>query len=175
VLLVLVGDDLHGNILAVAGVDIDAVELRGVRTRQIGLLVMRIRNTEDYKKYLAKLGKCSCGCCKEKHCGKVENGCGFPKDSSVSEATSVNSKVWDGKDFAAIQTITADIPRRNGRPAAEVDKDWNLTVLDVPVPVGWRVYEDGQVTPDEDLPMTNICPSYFPGYSPCCGDACSRP
>ena len=53
--------------------------------------------------------------------------------------------VWDGKNLAIIQTVTGGIPRRNGRPAVEVDKDWNLRVLDVPVPVGSRVYPDGRV------------------------------
>ena len=53
--------------------------------------------------------------------------------------------IWDGKNLAAIQAVTAGIPRRDGRPAAEVDADWNLTVLDVPVPVGWAVFADGVV------------------------------
>ncbi len=51
---------------------------------------MRIRNTEDYKRYLAMLGKCTCACCKDSHCGKVTNGCGFPKGVPVEEGVTSN-------------------------------------------------------------------------------------
>ena len=47
---------------------------------------MRIRTTEDYKKYLAMLGKCTCACCQgKKHCGQVANNCGFPKGAAAKE------------------------------------------------------------------------------------------
>lgn len=46
---------------------------------------------------------------------------------------------WDGKDLAAVQVATARLPRVQGRPAAEVDKDWNLKLLGVPVELGTRI------------------------------------
>lgn len=49
------------------------------------------------------------------------------------------SVIWDGSDLAAIQILTHPLPRRQGRPAAEVDSDWNLRVLGSPVDVGQRV------------------------------------
>jgi hypothetical protein len=56
-----------------------------------------------------------------------------------------NYVYWDGKNLAAIQMLTCGIPRRNGRPAAEVDADWNLRVLDVAVPFTYAVFADGEV------------------------------
>ena len=52
------------------------------------------------------------------------------------------SVVWDGKDFAAIQMITAKI-RDHGRPYATVDKDWNLSLGGTPVPIGTEILSDG--------------------------------
>lgn len=52
---------------------------------------------------------------------------------------------WDGRNLAVIQMATCKIPRRAGRPAAEVDEDWNLTILDQPVPRGHIVSADGAV------------------------------
>jgi hypothetical protein len=44
--------------------------------------------------------------------------------------------VWDGRNLAAVQIATAVVPRVHGRPCAEVDAEWNLTVAGVPVPAG---------------------------------------
>jgi hypothetical protein len=49
-----------------------------------------------------------------------------------------NPVLWDGKDLAAIQAATGWIRRENGRPAAEVDRDWNLTVKFGPEPGAQR-------------------------------------
>jgi hypothetical protein len=43
---------------------------------------------------------------------------------------------WDGKDLAAVQIATWPLPRRNGRPAAEVTKDWDLFINGTFVPTG---------------------------------------
>jgi hypothetical protein len=58
--------------------------------------------------------------------------------------------IWDGKDLAAIQMATAGIPREHGRPAAEVDAEWNLTVAGVPLWPGdaIEVSPAGEVTYD---------------------------
>lgn len=60
------------------------------------------------------------------------------------------SAVWDGKDLAAVQMATFPLPRHHGRPAAEVDAGWNLTVHGVEVQVGdlITVTGDGQFTID---------------------------
>ena len=47
--------------------------------------------------------------------------------------------IWDGKNLAAIQMLTCKLSRKHGRPVAEVDRDWHLTVLGIPVPVGSSV------------------------------------
>jgi hypothetical protein len=52
----------------------------------------------------------------------------------------VTSVVWDGKDLASVQMLTCKVPRREGRPAAEVDADWNLTVLDIPAAIGTTIF-----------------------------------
>jgi hypothetical protein len=44
--------------------------------------------------------------------------------------------LWDGKNLAAVQMATCKARREHGRPAAEVDEAWNLTVNSMPVPVG---------------------------------------
>lgn len=51
--------------------------------------------------------------------------------------------IWDGKDFASIQIETWSIPRDHGRPYAEVDKDWNLTLGGRSVPIGTEILSDG--------------------------------
>lgn len=43
---------------------------------------------------------------------------------------------WDGKDLAAVQIATFRLPRPFGAPAAQVDRDWDLTVNGMPVAVG---------------------------------------
>jgi hypothetical protein len=59
---------------------------------------------------------------------------------------SERSAVWDGKDLAAVQMATFPLPRLFGRPAAEVDANWNLTIYGTPVQVGdlITVTGDGQ-------------------------------
>jgi hypothetical protein len=54
---------------------------------------------------------------------------------------------WDGKNLAAIQMATGWIPREHGRPTAEVDREWNLTLKVSPfepdrvfVPVGSDIF-----------------------------------
>jgi hypothetical protein len=44
--------------------------------------------------------------------------------------------LWDGKNLAAIQMATRRVKREHGRPAAEVDESWNLTINGDPVAVG---------------------------------------
>jgi hypothetical protein len=66
----------------------------------------------------------------------------------------IRSAVWDGKDLAAVQMAAYPLPRVFGRPAAEVDADWNLTVHGAEVRVGdlITVTEDGQFTIDGPEP-----------------------
>jgi hypothetical protein len=56
--------------------------------------------------------------------------------------------IWDGKNLAAIQVATAIVPRFYGRPCAEVDPYWNLTLHGEPVEVGDTIMicEHGLVT-----------------------------
>jgi hypothetical protein len=58
--------------------------------------------------------------------------------------------VWDGKHLAAVQMATFPLPRRNGRPAAEVDANWNLAICGITVQIGdlITVTQDGQFTID---------------------------
>jgi hypothetical protein len=62
--------------------------------------------------------------------------------------TGIRRVTWDGKDFAAIQTATAAVPRVHGRPCAEVDEDWRLSVAGVPLVPGdsIEVSESGEIT-----------------------------
>jgi hypothetical protein len=43
---------------------------------------------------------------------------------------------WDGQDLAAVQIATWPLPRRSGRPAAEVTADWDLTINGRFIPTG---------------------------------------
>lgn len=43
---------------------------------------------------------------------------------------------WDGKNLAAVQAATSHIQRTHGRPCAEVDVHWNLTLSGIHVPPG---------------------------------------
>jgi hypothetical protein len=52
---------------------------------------------------------------------------------------------WDGHNLAAIQLATACLARDHGRPCAEVDKDWNLTVYDFPVLTGQVITIDDEL------------------------------
>jgi len=60
-------------------------------------------------------------------------------------ATPSRSVTWDGKNLAAVQALAALLPRTEGRPVAEVDKDWNLTVAGIPVMIGATVTVTGIV------------------------------
>ena len=55
---------------------------------------------------------------------------------------------WDGKDFAAIQTLLARTQRTNGRPCYEIAPDWSwLTVTGKPVLVGQNItlFDNGSI------------------------------
>lgn len=45
----------------------------------------------------------------------------------------------DGLDFAAVRALTSTLPRENGRPAAEVDAVWHLTIYNTPVYIGQEI------------------------------------
>lgn len=55
---------------------------------------------------------------------------------------------WDGKNLAAIQMAASRVPRVHGRPAAEVDADWHLTVCGFPLVPGdaIEVEPGGEIT-----------------------------
>lgn len=77
------------------------------------------------------------------HLVKNEN----PEQVPEPELTK-RTAVWDGKDLAAIQTATWLLPRIHGRPAAEVDPQWNLTINGMPMRISDRivVVRTGDVT-----------------------------
>ena len=68
-----------------------------------------------------------------------------------------DSVTWDGKNFAAIQGLLANVPRTHGRPCYEIAPDWSwLTVTGKPVLVGQVItlFDDGSIiitTPLEDV------------------------
>ena len=61
----------------------------------------------------------------------------------TEQDTVVRVARWDGRDLAAVQVATALLPRTEGRPAAEVDADWNLTVYGIAVALGAEVVVSG--------------------------------
>jgi hypothetical protein len=72
-----------------------------------------------------------------------------PKETAVPITSQERTATWDGKDFAAVQIATFWLPRVEGRPAAEVNKHWDLTILGTPVAVGTMItvtkFSDGRV------------------------------
>jgi hypothetical protein len=58
----------------------------------------------------------------------------------VTALDGVVQATWDGKNFAVVQMLP--LPREDGRPYAEVDAHWNLTLKGIPVRPGAIITAD---------------------------------